>query len=399
MRIAIAAAALAALILGAGPAAAADAPGVTAREIKLGQTMSLTGIAARVARPLAASEQAYFRMINAEGGIDGRKIVLETLDDGFDPKKALALVRKMVEQDHVAAIFGAFATPQNIAIRGYLNAHGVPDLFIATGDDSVIDPRRFPWTIGGIPVFRIEAQIFGRYILVNMPKAKVGILSSADLMGASYLLGLHQGLGRLYAQHVVKEVAVPDGATSAASLLPALRAAGADTLIVAAQPPVVASVIRLAHAANWHPAIFIDFAASTGLVLEAAGPVNAKGIMTANSYLDPTDPRWTEDGTIKPFTDFVAKYLPHSNGDVGYYLAGYVDAQAMVQVLRQCGNDLSRNNIMLQAANLRNFHPVGLLPGVTFFTSRTKYLPIVEAALQRFNGRHWVQFGEVMAGF
>jgi branched-chain amino acid transport system substrate-binding protein len=382
----------------AASARAENAPGVTATSIKLGQTMSYTGAAAAIAGPLGRSEQAYFRMINDHGGVNGRTIVLESLDDGFVPAKSLELVKKMIEQDHVAAIFGPFATPPNLAIRPYLNENGIPDLFITTGDDWVIDRKKYPWTIGGVPVFRVEAQIFGRYILVNMPTAKVGLLRSLDQMGDSYRTGLRQALGADYYRIVVKEIPVETTASDIDAQWKVLHDAGATAVIVAARPQTVASAIAKTHDGDWHPQLFIDFAASAAS-LALVGGDKAKGIITANSYLDPSDPRWAEDGTSKPFNDFVAKYLPNAKGDIGYYLAGYVSSQAMVQVLKQCGDDLSRQNIMLQATNLKNFHPVGLLPDVTFFTSRTKYLPIVEAALTRFDGRHWVQMGDVMAGF
>ena len=393
------AAALAILLLVSAAAARAEnAPGVTATSIKLGQTMSYTGVAAPIAGPLGRAEQAYLRMINDRGGVNGRTIALESLDDGFVPERSLELVKRMVEQDHVAAIFGAFATPPNLAIRPYLNKNGIPDLFVTTGDDWVIDRKGYPWTIGGVPVFRVEAQIFARYILINMPAAKVGLLRSIDPMGDSYSTGLRQALGADYYRIVAKEEPVAVGAADADAQWKALHDAGATAVIVAAGPEVAAKVIARAHDGDWHPQLFINFAASASALAEA-GRDKAKGIITANSYLDPTDPRWTEDGTSKPFNEFVAKYLPNATADIGYYLAGYVSSQAVVQVLKQCGNDLSRRNIMLQATNLKNFHPTGLLPGVTFFTSRTKYLPIVEAALTRFDGRHWVQMGDVMAGF
>jgi len=380
-------------------ARAENAPGVTNSEIRLGQTMSYTGVAAAIAGPLGKSEQAYFAMINDQGGVNGRKIVLESLDDGFDPQKALALVKKMVEQDHVAAIFSVFATPQNLAIRGYLNENKIPDLFIVTGDEVAGDYRRFPWTIGGVPVFRIEAQVFGRYILVAMPKAKVAILRSMDEMGDSYRTGLRQGLGAQFDKRVVKEEAVADLATNIDPQLKSLRDSGADVLVAAGPPTMIAHAIAWSYDSGWHPTVFINFASSSGGMLRLAGADKAKGAITANSYQDPTDPRWNEDGSIKPFTDFVAKYLPGAQNDLGYLLAGYVTAQAMVQVLKQCDDDLSRDNIMRQAASLQDFHPVGLLPGISFYTSRTKYVPIVEAALQRFDGQHWRQFGEIMAGF
>jgi branched-chain amino acid transport system substrate-binding protein len=218
-------------------------------------------------------------------------------------------------------------------------------------------------------------------------------------MGDSYRTGLRQGLGAQFDKRVVKEAAVPDNATNIDPQLASLRDSGADVLIAVGPPTMVAHAIAWSYDSGWHPTVFINFASSSGGMLRMAGPDKAKGAITANSYQDPTDPRWEEDGSIKPFTDFVAKYLPGAQNDVGYLLAGYVTAQAMVQVLKQCGDDLSRDNILAQAASLQDFHPVGLLPGISFYTSRTKYVPIIEAALQRFDGRHWQQFGEIMAGF
>jgi branched-chain amino acid transport system substrate-binding protein len=387
------------LVAAGASAQAQDPPGVTATEIKLGQTMTYSGPVAGIAGPIGRAEQAYFRMINDQGGINGRKIVLESLDDGFNPAKALELTKKMVEQDHVAAIFSPFATPQNLAIEPYLNEHGIPDLFIVTGDDWVIDRKKFPWTIGGIPVFRVEAQIFGRYIVINMPTAKVGLLRSTDQMGDSYAEGIRQGMGADFGTYVVKQVPVSNSATNIDAEWKTLRDSGATAVIVAASPTIGARAITLAHDGDWHPQLFINFAASAS-VLAIVGADKSKGIITANSYVDPFDPRWIADGSIKPFRDFIAKYAPNEKmGSIGYMLAAYVSAQAMAQVLRQCGDDLSRQNIMLQATNLRDFHPVGLIPGINFSTSRTKYLPILEAALERFDGKNWVQVGDVMAGF
>ena len=389
-----------AIAAGGAPAARAEnAPGVTDTEIKLGQTAPYTGLLAAVAGPFGQAEQAYFRMINDQGGINGRKIVLESLDDGFDPRRSLELTKKMVEQDHVAAILSPFATPANLAIRDYLNDNKIPQLFVATGDDIASDYKRYPWITGGVPVFRIEAQIFGRYILVDMPNAKVAILHGNDDMGAAYVRGLKQGLGKLYDQRVVKVVAFDDTAPAIDAALAELRATNADALVIVGPPPVVAQVVVKTHDMGWPKTRFINFASSSQPVLAAAGYGKANGVISGLAYIDPSNPRWIEDGSAKPFLDFVAKYLPGEGRDVGYYLAGYVIAQAMAQVLIQCGDDLSRENIMAQALNLRDFHPVGLLPGISFNTSRTKHLPIVEAALQRFDGQHWRQIGEIMAGF
>lgn len=388
----------AALSLLVAAARAENAPGVTSTEIKLGQTISYTGIAASVGRPLGRSERAYFRMINDMGGVNGRRIVLESLDDGFDPNKASALTRQMIEGDHVAALFSTFGTAQNLAIRDYVNRLGVPDLFIATGDDFVINPKTYPWTIAGFPVFRIEAEIVGRYIRIHMPNTKVGLLLARDKMGDAYLLGLRQGLGDRFADQVVTAVKIAADATQIDLEWQALHQSGAQTVVVAAPAAIAARAIGQAHNENWHPQLFINYASASSTVLGMAGFDQVTGIITANAYIDPTSPSWAN--AAKPFNDFVAKYLPNAGpADFGYLVEGYVSGQAMVQVLKQCGDDLSRANIMKQATNLRDFHPTGLIPGITYFTSRMKYLPIVEVALQRFDGHHWTQISDIMAGF
>jgi branched-chain amino acid transport system substrate-binding protein len=391
-------AALGIFLFVAGSARAENAPGVTATSIKLGQTISYTGIAAAVAGPLGQSERAYFRMINDAGGIRGRKILLESLDDGFGPEKALALTRQLIEQDHVAALFSTFGTAQNLAIRDYANRNGVPDLFIATGDDFVVDPKNYPWTIAGFPVFRIEAQIVGRHILIGMPNAKVGLLLARDNMGDAYRLGLQQGLALHFKERVVTQVEIAADATRIDLEWETLRRSGAQVVVVAAPAVIVARAIAKAHDGDWHPQLFINYASASSTVLGMAGFRKATGVITANAYIDPTSPSWGD--TAKPFDNFAAKYLPHAGkADFGYLVAGYVSGQALVQVLKQCGDDLSRENMMRQATNLRHFHPTGLIPGISYFTSRSKYLPIVEAALQRFDGRHWTQIGDIMAGF
>jgi branched-chain amino acid transport system substrate-binding protein len=385
-------------IMVAASAEAGNAPGVTPTEIKIGQTISYTGIAAAVAGPLGRSERAYFRMINDAGGIRGRKIVLESLDDRFDPERALALTRQLVERDRVAALFSTFGTAQNLDIRDYVNRNGVPDLFVATGDDFVIDPKTYPWTIGGFPVFRIEAEIFGRHILIHMPDSKVGLLLARDNMGDAYRLGLQQGLARHFKERVVTQVDIAADATQIDLEWQMLRRSGAQAVVVAAPALIVARAIVKAHDGDWHPQLFINYASASSTVLGMAGFRKATGVITANAYIDPTSPSWGD--AAKPFNDFAAKYLPNAGkADFGYLVAGYVSGQAMVEVLKQCGDDLSRDNIMRQATNLRAFHPTGLIPGITYFTSPTKYLPIVEVALQRFDGRHWIQIGDIMAGF
>ncbi|HEX4112769.1 MAG TPA: ABC transporter substrate-binding protein [Stellaceae bacterium] len=382
--------------LAATAASAENAPGITATEIKIGQTQPYSGPAA-ILGAIGKVEQAYFKMIDDQGGVNGRKIVLVSRDDMYDPAKTVALTKQLVEQDKIAAIFSIQGAPQNLAIEDYLNKNGVPQLFTVTGAD-IVNFRRYPWTIGGAPLYRIEAQIYGRRILIDQPNAKVAVLYRNDDFGKSYLIGLHQVFGDSFDKRVVKTASYEETDTSIAAQLRALKDSGADVLITAATAKHAIQAIAGVYDLGWHPTNFITFTAQSLSVLKPAGLDKAKGLISATSYMDPSDPRWTEDGSLKPYDDFVARYLPGENPENAYFLTGYIEAQAMVQVLKQCGDDLSRRNIMIQAANLKNFHPIGLLPGVSFFTSRTQYHPIVEAALERFNGQKWELFGEVMAG-
>ena len=271
-------------------------------------------------------------------------------------------------------------------------------MFTVTGADIAGDFRAHPWTIGGAPLYRIEAQIYGRRILIDIPNAKVAVLYRNDDFGKSYITGLRQVFGDKFDLHVVRTASYEETDASIAPQLKALHDSGANVLITAATAKHATQAIAGVYDMGWHPTHFITFTAQSPTVLQPAGLDKAKGLISATSYMDPGDPRWTQDGSLKPYNDFVAKYLPGDNSANAYYLTGYILAQAMVTTLEQCGDDLSRRNIMIQAANLKDFHPVGLLPGVSFFTSRTQYHPIVEAALERFNGQKWELFGDVMAG-
>jgi branched-chain amino acid transport system substrate-binding protein len=387
----------AALCLAAVVAEAENAPGVTAGEIRIGQTQPYTGGAA-ILGAIGKAEAAYFKMIDDQGGVNGRKIVLVSLDDMYDPAKTVVLTKQLVETDKVAAIFSIQGASSNLAIRDYLNQHGVPQLFTVTGAD-IVDFRKYPWTIGGAPLYRIEAQIYARKISIDTPNAKVAVLYRNDDFGKSYLTGLREVFGEDFDKRVVKTASYEETDTTIAPQLSALKASGADVLITAATAKHATQAIAGVYDLGWHPTHFITFVSqSIPTVLAPAGLEKAKGLISATSYMDPGDPRWTEDGSLKPYNDFVAKYLPGENPANAYFLTGFIEAQAMVTVLTQCGDDLSRGNIMRQAANLRNFHPVGLLPGIAFFTTPRQYHPIVEAALERFNGQKWELFGDVMAG-
>jgi len=377
---------------------AENAPGITDREIKIGQTQPYSGPAA-IFGAVGKAEAAYFKMINDLGGVNGRKILLISDDDGYDPAKTVDLTKKLVETDKVAAIFSIQGAKHNLAIRDYLNQRGIPQLFTVTGADVAGDYRHFPWTIGGTPLYRIEAQIYGRKLLIDMPTAKVAVLYQNDDFGKSYITGLKEVFHESFDQHVVKVASYNEADTTIEPQIKLLHDSGADVLIIAATARHAIQAIGGVYDLGWHPTTYITFTASSvPTVLEPAGLAKAKGLITATSYMNPAEARWTDDGSLAPYNDFVKKYLAGDDPANFYYLTGYVLAQAMVQALKQCGDDLSRVNIMRQAANLKSFHPVGLLPGVSFFTSRTQYHPIVEAALERFNGQKWELFGDVMAG-
>ncbi len=385
-------------LAGVAPAGAENAPGVTATEIKIGQTAPYSGLGSPLASSMPRIEMAYFHMINDQGGINGRKINLISLDDRFNPAQTLELTKKLVEEERVALIFGTTGGPQNAAIRPYLNEQHVPQLFIASTSEEAADPKQFPWTVGGMPIFRIEAQIFGRYMLVETPAAKVAVLYQNDEFGLTYLNGLKEGMRANYANRVVGEAHFEENGDGLDQAITALKDTGADAVLLGVSPPYAVRTLGKIDALDWHPIRFIASPSSSIGLLETVGLDKLKGLVTAASYMDPSDPRWTEDGSLKPYNELLDKYMPGGKRDDLYYVFGYVLAQALVQTLKQCGDDLSRENILAQATNLKDFHPVGLLPGVGFFTSHGRLIPIVEAAMEQFDGQYWKQVGDVMAG-
>jgi branched-chain amino acid transport system substrate-binding protein len=397
-KLCLAATALVAWTSSGGIAAAENAPGVTTTEIKIGQTMPYSGPAAAYA-VVGRAEVAYLKMINEEGGINGRKITLASEDDGYNPAKALEVTIKLVENDHVAFIFGTLGTPSNTAIEKYLNDRKVPQLFGASGADKWGNYKDFPWTIGYLPSYRTEAQIYAKYILKARPNAKIAVLYQNDDFGKDFLVGLRDVLGGKYEQMVAKEAPY---ATSDASIDPQvtlLHDSGADTLITAATPKFAAQTIRKVHSLGWKPMHFIaQVSSSISAVLEPVGLEKSIGLISTAYYKDPVDPAFNGDAGMKQYRAFIHRYLPEADPDDSNYMIGYNDAMMLVQTLRQCGNDLSRENIMRQAANLRDLELPGLLPGIRINTSPTNYHPIQQLQLMRWDGRLWVRFGEVFGG-
>jgi|HubBroStandDraft_1064217.scaffolds.fasta_scaffold00354_15 branched-chain amino acid transport system substrate-binding protein len=379
-----------------GEARAENAPGITDTEIKIGQTMPYTGPASAYAAD-GEGAVAYFKMINDQGGVNGRKIVISSLDDGYNPTKAVELTQKLVEEDHVAFIFESLGTPSNVAIQPYLTQHKIPQLFVASGADRWGDYQNFPWTMGWQPSYRVEAAIYAKYILRTNPDAKVAVLYQNDQFGKDYLAGLKDVFGSAYDKIVVKTATYEATDTMVDTQIEALKNSGADTLISAVTPKFAARTIHVVYSLNWHPLHFVSsVSASIPAVLEPVGFEKALGLITAAYLKDPSDPSFKDDPGLNEWRAFMAKYLPQGDTTEGGYIQGYSMAATLVQVLKQCGNDLSRENIMRQAANLQNLQLPGLLPGIVVNTSPTNFHPIQAQQLSRFDGHAWTRFGDVL---
>jgi branched-chain amino acid transport system substrate-binding protein len=381
-------------VLFAAPVAAQSAP----KEIKLGQTMPYSGPASAYGT-IGKLEQAYFKMINDQGGINGRKVELISLDDGYSPPKTVEQVRKLVEQDDVLALFQTLGTPPNTAIHKYVNAKKVPHLFVATGATKWNDPKNFPWTMGFNLGYQAEGQIYAKYLLKNKPNAKIAILYQNDDYGKDVLKGVKDGLGSKAASMIVKEATYEVTDPTVDSQILTLKASGADTFINITTPKFGAQAIRKVYDSGWKPLHIVNnVSASIGSVLTPAGLDKSLDVITVAYYKDADDPQWKDDPAMLKWRAFMAKY--YRDGDVhdASNIYGYIAAQTMEQVLKQCGNDLSRANIMKQAANLKNFkHPL-LLPGISINTSPTDFAPIEQGQLEKFNGKQYVLFGEVLGG-
>ncbi len=380
-----------------GLAAAAAAGTASAQDIKIGQTMPYSGPASAYS-VIGKTETAYFQMINDQGGINGRKIDLISVDDGYVPVKTVEQVRDLAENKHVLFFFNTLGTPQNSAIRKYLNVNKIPQLFVATGADKWGDYQHFPWTIGYQPSYQVEARIYAKYILQTKPGAKIALLYQDDDFGKDYLVGLKEGLGAKATSMLVATQTYETTEPTVNSQIVSLKGSGADTLLVAAIPKFAAQAIREVAQIGWHPLFLMtNVSISVSTVMKPGGLDNSKGIVTASYGKDPTDPTWKDDAAMKTYLAWLAKWAPAVSSQDINAAYGYGAAQAMVQVLKQCGNDFSRENIMKEAAHLNI--PIGmLLPGIRVTTSPTDFHPIKQMQLQKFNGTTWVLFGEVMSG-
>jgi branched-chain amino acid transport system substrate-binding protein len=383
---------------GSRTARAENAPGVTDTEIKIGQTMPYSGPLSSYG-VIGRTETAYFKMINEQGGVNGRKLNLISVDDAYSPPKTVEQARRLVEQEQVAFLFNPLGTPPNTAIRQYLNDNRIPQLFVATGAAKWNDPQHFPWTIGFQPNYRIEARIYAKRILATKSDAKIAALYQNDDFGKDYLIGLTGVLGPDHAGMIVKETSYEVSEPTVDSQVVELQGSGADVFLIAASPKFAAQAIRKSFDLGWNAARYLsNVSLSIVTVLKPAGLEKSKGLISGQYIKDVNDQRWKEDAGVKEFQAFIAKYMsPAEFADINAAY-GFSAAATMVQVLKQCGNDLSRDNIMKQAANLKDIELPLLLPGIKVNTSPTNYSPIREMQLATFNGESWELFGDVLSG-
>jgi branched-chain amino acid transport system substrate-binding protein len=390
--------ALLAMTLAAGPALAEKkyGPGVTDTEIKIGQTGPYSGPASLYST-LAKAMAAYLDKINADGGVNGRKIKLISLDDGYSPPKAMEQTRKLVEQEGVLLIFGTLGTAVNTAIHKYLNTQKVPQLLIASIGMKWNDPQNFPWTIAFPPNQKSEGGAYIKYLLKNHPNAKIAILYQNDDFGGGYLQPIKEILGERAGKMIVAEASYEVTDPSVDSQVVSLQGSGADTLLIFASPKFAAMAIRKAYDIGWKPLKLVTIAsANVAAVLQPAGLEKSVGVISSNYFKDPTDPHWKNDAAIKDWLAWMKRYYPDGNIADAYNVAGYSFSQALVDILKRCGDDLTRENIMKQATNLKDVELPMFLPGIKITTSPTDYRIIKQLQLMRFDGKQWVLFGDVI---
>jgi branched-chain amino acid transport system substrate-binding protein len=397
IRSAIAGSVCAGLALLGGAAAGADyGPGVTDTEIKIGNTNPYSGPASAYGA-IGRALSAYFAKINDEGGIKGRKINFISLDDGYSPPRTVEQIRKLVEQDQVLLIFQSLGTPTNTAVHQYLNAKKVPQLFVATGATKWGQPKKFPWTIGWQPNYQSEARIYAKYILDHKPEGKIGILYQNDDYGKDYLTGFKAGLGDQAAKMIVAEQSYEVTDPTVDSQIISLKNSGADIFFDITTPKFAAQAIRKAADIGWKPLHFLNNVSnSVGSVLTPAGLDKSVGLITSLYQKDPTDPQWQDSPEYLEWVAWMDKYNPAGAKTDQFNVYGYNAAMTLVQLLKQCGDDLSRANVMRQAANLKNLELPMLLPGVVINTSPTDFYPIESMQLAKFDGEKWVLFGDVI---
>jgi branched-chain amino acid transport system substrate-binding protein len=364
-------------------------------EIRIGNLMPYTGALAAFAA-IGKAEAAYFDMINERGGVNGRKIRFISVDDSASPREAAEKTRDLVEKESVHFMFGSFGTPGNIAIRQYLNERKIPQLFVASGGEEWAHPRAFPWTMGWQPASRAEGRIFANYIQAAYPNRKIAVLWENDQFGRVLFQGLREGLGDK-AGLIVADIAFEVSDNSVEGQIEILKDSGAEMLVFNGSPSVAGRAIRRASELDWHPVILLNNAsASIAGALRPAGLQNAVGVISTAFLKDAGDSLWKEDAAIKAWSAFMDKYYPDGDKDDGYALYGYAAAETLVQVLTQCGDDLSRENIMKQAASLKEFRGSILLPGIAVNTGPADFRPIEQMRLVQFDGNAWQPIGDII---
>jgi ABC-type branched-subunit amino acid transport system substrate-binding protein len=372
-------------------------PGASDTEIKIGNIMPYSGPASSYG-VIGKTEEAYFRKINAEGGINGRKINFITYDDAYSPPKAIEQARKLVESDEVLLIFQPLGTPSNSATQKYMNSKKVPQLFVATGATKWGDPKNFPWTMGWQPNYQSEGRIYAKYVLDHLPNAKIAVFWQNDDAGRDQVKGLRDGLGAK-ASMIIADKSYEVSDPSIDSQIVALHDSGADTFFTWAAPKGAAQAIRKVGELGWKPTFFLaNVSTSVAGVLKPAGLENAKDIISTAYLKDPTDPTWKDDPGVKAWQAFMDKYYPEGDKLNSNNIYGYAVAQTMVQVLKQCGDNLTRENVMKRAASLKDFSSEVLLPGIKVNTGPDDFFPIEQMQLMKFNGQAWELFGDVIKG-
>ncbi|TCZ65923.1 ABC transporter substrate-binding protein [Roseicella aquatilis] len=377
---------------------AQDTPGVTATEIRIGNTMPYSGPASAYG-VIGRSHEAFFKMVNEQGGIAGRKITFITYDDGYSPPKTVEQTRRLVEQDKVAFTFNQLGTAANSAILRYMNQRKVPHIFLSTGADKWGNYQDTPWTIGWQPSYRTEAQIYMKHLLAERPNAKIGLLFQNDDFGKDYVAGVRDILGPRYEQ-MVRAVSHEATDPTIDSQVVSLQQGGCDVMLTATTPKFAAQAIRRVFDVGWRPAFhyLTNVSISVGTVMEPAGPEKGVGIITSAYLKDPTDPAWDNDPGMKEWRAFMAKYIPNGDMKDGSYPFAFGIAQTLMHVLDKCRGDFSRETIMRQVADIRDFIPATLIPGIKVATSPTNFHPIRQMQLQRWTGSTWQRFGSVIEG-
>jgi branched-chain amino acid transport system substrate-binding protein len=372
--------------------------GATDTEIKIGNIMPYSGPASAYG-VIGKTEEAYFKKINAEGGINGRKINFVSYDDAYSPPKTVEQARKLVESDEVLIVFNSLGTPPNTAIQKYLNTKKVPQLFVATGATKWNDPKDFPWTMGWQPNYQSESQIYAKYILKHKPDAKIAVLYQNDDYGKDYLKGFKDGLGAKAASMIIVEESYEVSQPTIDSNIVKLKSLNADVFFNITTPKFAAQAIKKMNEIGWKPLHFLNnVSSSIGSVMKPAGFENSQDIISSNYLKDPTDSQWKNDAGMKAWNEFLDKYYPEANRADLSVMYAYTVAQGLEHVLKACGDNLTRENVMKQAAGIRDLELGGLLPGIKVNTSPTDFAPLSQLQLMRFKGDTWERFGEVLNG-